>query len=105
MSDTLTGNPVAAMIEGGRHLVPDYMWGGIERYMLHGIPPGGFLTALLSNDLMEAFARADDENGENMRRWCQFLYNYAPSGSYGSPARFDAWLDKFAAQFVDEFTA
>lgn len=89
---------IAEMIEGGRHLIPPYMWAGIERYMVHRIQPGHFLTALFSNDLMEAFARADDENGANMRRYAQFLYNYAPRGSYGSPAAVREWLNPTEAQ-------
>lgn len=84
---------IQEMIQQGQHLIPPYMFGGIKRYMLDRIPPGHFLTALLSNDLMEAFARADDENSTNMRRYVQFLYNYAPCGSYGSPAAFNAWLN------------
>lgn len=85
-------NQIKSMIEGGRHLVPAHMWGTVERYFVNRIPPGHFLTALLSNDLMEAFARADDENAANMQRWCQFLYNYAPRGSYRSPEAVNAWL-------------
>lgn len=84
---------ITAMIEGGRHLIPPYMWGGVERYFVNRIPGGSFLTALFSNDLMEAFGRADDENSANMRQYCQFLYNYAPRGSYGSPENVRAWLN------------
>lgn len=86
-------NEIREMIEGGRHLVPDYMWGAVERYFVNRIPPGHFLTALFSNDLMEAFGRADDINAANMQRWCQFLYNYAPCGSYRSPEAVRAWLN------------
>lgn len=87
---------IARMIEGGKHLVPDYMWGGISGYMLDGIPVGGFLTALLSNDLMGAFARADDYNTRAMLDWSAFLYNFAPSESHGSRAKHDAWLAAYA---------
>lgn len=90
-----TANPIADMIERGRHLVPDYMWDAVEGYYLHGYRPGGFLTALLSNDLMGALGKADDANGARMREWCQFLYNYTPAGSYGSPEKFAAWLARF----------
>lgn len=83
---------IQEMIARGRHLVPPHMWGGIERYFLKRIPPGGFLSALLSNDLMEAFGCADDENASAMQNWCRFLYNYAPRGSYGSPEAFMNWL-------------
>lgn len=89
---------IREMIQGGRHLIPPYMWGGVERYMVNRIAPGHFLLALLSNDLMEAFARADDENAANMRRYCQFLYNYAPRGSYGSPVAVRDWLNPSAVQ-------
>lgn len=94
MNDT----EIQEMIEQGRHLIPPYMWGGIERYMVHRVQPGHFLMALFSNDLMEAFARADDENGANMRRYAQFLYNYAPRGSYGSAAAVREWLNPTQAQ-------
>lgn len=89
---------IADMINGGRHLVPGHMWGAVERYFLQGIPGGSFLTALLSNDLIEAFARADDENADNMRRWAQFLYNYAPCGSYRSPEAVRDWLAQFRVE-------
>jgi hypothetical protein len=84
---------IREMIERGRHLIPPYMWGGVERYMVRRVPPGDFLTALFANDLMEAFGRADDENAANMRRYCQFLYNYAPCGSYGSRDAVRNWLN------------
>lgn len=93
ISSETAPNPILDMIEGGQHLIPPYMWGGVKRYMVDRIPPGDFLTALFSNDLMDAFGRADDENSANMRRYCQFLYNYAPRGSYGSREAVRAWLN------------
>lgn len=89
---------IRELIEGGRHLVPPYMWGGVERYIINRIPPGNFLTALFSNDLMEAFARADDVNTANMHNWVLFLYNYTPCGSYGSPAAVREWLNPTAQE-------
>lgn len=82
-------------LNDGQHLVPPHMWGGVERYFLQGLMPGDFLTALLSNDLMGAFSRADDLNANNMRRWAMFLYNYAPGGSYGSPDHVARWVARF----------
>jgi hypothetical protein len=82
----------ASRIEDGARYLPDYMVGAVKRYILHGIPPGSFLSAVICNDLREAFARADDENAENMRQWVQFFYNYAPSGCWGSPEKFSAWM-------------
>lgn len=82
---------IVSRIEAGAHLIPHHMVGAIKRYLLQGIPPGSFLTAVLCNDLREAFARADDENSACMHGWVKFLYNYAPTGSWGSPDAFREW--------------
>lgn len=73
-------------------LIPSHMHGAVKRYVMHGVPPGNFLTAVLCNDLKESFARADDDNAASMHGWVRFLYNYMPSNSYGSPELFKNWL-------------
>lgn len=95
MATTAEQKPIASLIEGGRYLVPPHMWDAVTNYFVHRYQPGGFLTALLSNDLMGAMGKADDVNASNMHQWCQFLYNYAPSGSYGSPENVRGWLADF----------
>ena len=72
--------------------IPERMMGGLERYIEDGIPPGHFLTGVLENDLMEAFSRADLENMKNIRAYCGYLYNEAPIGCYGSPAKVREWI-------------
>lgn len=72
-------------------LIPNYMIGGLRRYIEHGVPPGSFLTALLSNDLRGTFERADDDNRRCIENYVRFLYNYGPSECWGSPAKFEAW--------------
>jgi hypothetical protein len=64
---------------------------GLKLYVERGILPGDFLTALLSNDLVDAFGRADDNNTAAMRGWASFLYNEMPRGSWGSRATVEAW--------------
>ena len=73
--------------------LPEHCRGALERYIRHGIPPGHFLTALLSNDLRETFARADDINASAVRDYLVFLYSDAPSACSGSPSRFAAWVE------------
>lgn len=78
------------------HGIPDYMRGGLIRYFNNRLPPGGFLTAVLSNDLMEAFSHADETNRHCMRAYVMWLYNEAPgrsSGAWGSPEAVEKWLD------------
>jgi hypothetical protein len=66
----------------------------LERYVMRGIEPGGFLTALLSNDLWQTVARADDQNARVIKEYTVFLYNWAPSGCWGSSAKFEAWIER-----------
>lgn len=81
-------------LHNGLHLIPGHMTDGIERYIMRGVPCGHFLTALLSNDFIEAVARGDDANQAALIGWAKFLYNYAPAGCYGSPAKYAAWVAK-----------
>ena len=78
----------------------EYMVGAMVRYFEEHIQPGHFLTAVLSNDLFEAFGRADDVNARYMKAYVQWLYNYAPgrhSGCWGTPDAVDNWLKERAA--------
>lgn len=72
--------------------LPFHMQDTARRYVEQGIPGGSFFTAVVSNDLMGAFAKADDCNVEAMRDWCTWLYNDAPSGCYGSPQKVAEWI-------------
>lgn len=74
-------------------MIPDHMQDGLRRYIEHGIPPGHFLTAVLQNDLRGACERADFTNRSILFKYIQFLYNYAPPSSWGSPERFKIWVN------------
>lgn len=79
-------------MECAYHLIPAHMHQAIRDYVLHGYQPGSFLTALLSNDFMEAAARADEDNARCLKGWAQFFYNYVPNGCYRSPEAVAAWI-------------
>jgi hypothetical protein len=72
--------------------IPLHMQDALAGYLLYGQRVGHFLTALLSNDLKEAVARADDTNVTHFREYMMFLYNRAPSDCFGSPQAHAAWL-------------
>jgi hypothetical protein len=91
--------PLNRIVEGA-HLIPSHMIGAVKRYILQGIPPGSFLTAVLCNDLRAAFAQADDDNAAAMQGWVRFFYNYAPSGCWGSTENYHNWLAKFRKEAV-----
>ena len=64
----------------------------VKMYIEEGISGGGFLTALLSNDLVATFSTADDENREVIGEWVSFLYNDMPYGCWGSKEKVQAWI-------------
>jgi len=74
------------------HTIPDHMRAGAQRYVERGIRPGDFLSAVLSNDLMGAFQKADVINFNAMEYWARWLHDEAPAGCYGSPEKFKAWI-------------
>jgi len=74
--------------------LPEHMQGAMKRYMEHGIEPGSFLMAILTNDLMGAFGRADHINRERIGDYCQWLYNNSPAGSHGSRESVNAWMKR-----------
>ena len=72
--------------------VPDHTLYGLRRYVEDHIPTGGFLTAVLSNDLRLACEYADLENQPHIFDIVNFLYNEAPAACWGSPERVEQWL-------------
>ena len=68
------------------------MAGSVKLYIEEGIDGGSFLFALLSNNLGQAFCRADSDNTKAMKEWVMFLYNQAPSDCWGSKEKVQAWI-------------
>jgi hypothetical protein len=73
--------------------VPDNLHDGLIEYIADRRSVGGFLTALLSNDLAQAIVRSDPITGLFIRETVLFLFNHAPSPCWGSPAAVEAWLN------------
>jgi len=53
--------------------------------------PGGFLTAVLCNDLAKAVSKADDRNVELIPNYVRLLYNHAPADCWGDDETVDNW--------------
>ena len=79
-------------------MIPERTRESLVLYVEHRIQPGHFLTAVLENDLFGAFNRADDENTAAMRHIVAYVYNYLPSGCWGSPRKVSAWLTGVAEE-------
>ena len=66
----------------------------LKRYVENGIPTGGFLQAVLENNLMEAMGRADLYNRVNLFDICSYVYNEIPYACHGSKEIVATWLAK-----------
>jgi len=77
---------------GAFETIPDHMCQGLDDYIERHWKPGGFLLAVLSNDLREACALADYINIKALPVFVAYLHSEAPSACWGSPERVEAWL-------------
>ena len=72
--------------------LPEHMQLTARDYIERHVPPGPFLTAVLSNSLIGAYKAADSKNTAAMWSWANWLYNECPSNAWGSPEKVAAWI-------------
>ena len=87
---------MAMMVDGGfefRNMVvrPSTIR-AIDLYLAGHVPPGPFISAVLSNDLAEACGRADGENMRSLPAIIAYITGHAPVECWGSGAKVKAWL-------------
>ena len=84
----------------GQHLIPQHMQDVLARYLFKGVRPGDFLSAVLANDLVQAFGQADATNEEMMWHYATWLYNHAPhhpTACWGSWSQVNWWCEQGGA--------
>lgn len=72
--------------------IPEHTKAALDRYVNDRLPPGGFLTAVLTNDLTGAVTRADDINRRHLPEIVGYLFNECPASCWGNQQRVEAWL-------------
>jgi len=75
------------------YAIPEYMQGGLQRYLEEHIRPGDFLEAVICNDLRGAAVRADDINIHLLGEYMKWFYNEVPITCWGSPENYKAWIE------------
>lgn len=70
----------------------------IDRFVEHGIPPGGFIYAVLTNNLKESFMRADTHNREYLFDIVSYCYNEIPAAAWGSVEKYNEWGNEVRKQ-------
>lgn len=73
-------------------LVPSHIQPGLQDYIEYGIPPGSFLEAVITNNLLESFARADEINAKRVGDIVKFMYQFAPLECWGSREAMEKWI-------------
>lgn len=72
----------AGIIQESQQVYPDIPKETLEeiyRFLFHRCPVGGFLGAVLRNDLRGAIFSADEKNLKAIKSLIQFIYNECPS--------------------------
>ena len=72
-------------------VLPAHLRRGLEEYIERGHIPGQFLSAVLSNDLMGAFAHGDETSKAALDTIIKFMWNEAPSACWGSKTFMTGW--------------
>jgi hypothetical protein len=73
--------------------VPEHIIESLQRYIDHGVPTGGFLRAVIENDLYLSVSMADEINIRIIPAILAYLVNNAPTGCWGRTGIFDKWLE------------
>lgn len=75
--------------------LPDVSQEALKNYFLYALPPGSFLTALLSGQPWTVvISRADVWNKPILGKYLGWLQELAPEGSWGSEENVEDWLNK-----------
>lgn len=77
-----------------RRDIPDHAKEALMNYFNNCWEPGGFLMAVLCNDLYAAATKADHINGPELTYIVKWIINNAPYGSWGDRETVDDWLKK-----------
>ena len=62
----------------------NYLDEALENYLVHGLSPGSFLTAVLANDLERAALRADHWNKQHLADIVIAVAQNCPYNAFGS---------------------
>jgi len=72
--------------------LPAHVHKRLEDYIQRGMPVGGFLQAVIANDLRDAVARADDSNIQVLPALAAYLFQNAPMMAVGSREAYEQWV-------------
>jgi len=82
--------------------IPQHTQSALKRYVEHGYMPGGFLTAVLCNDLFQAVCRADHMNQACLADIVKWIYNSMPMAARGSEDNMMNWCRAVQTELAEQ---
>lgn len=79
------------MLDFSNHNIPAHTQYALTEFVERGIPVGGFLHSVLSNDLFGAVDSADSENLLALKDITGWLHAHAPEACWGIEAKVLRW--------------
>lgn len=73
-------------------MIPEHTMYALNQYVKHGQPVGGFLEAVLTNDLVGAFDYADDEHQACMLDLLRHIRLKIPARCWGDRENLIEWI-------------
>lgn len=84
-------------------LCPPKVRESLERYWTDGVPVGDFLQAVLCNDLVGAFMRADEDNRKALGDIVAWVHGTLPCDIWGSREAYLSHIkSKYNVRVVDQ---
>jgi len=74
--------------------IPLVTFNGLERYVIKGIRPGGYLNAVICNNLFQALGQADQHNRHAIGTLATFINSKCPAACFGNPELVQDWIDQ-----------
>jgi hypothetical protein len=71
--------------------IPESILRGLRNYRDEHLPTGGFLYAVLTNDLKEAYNAADPHSLYSLPAIIKYVYSEIPREAVGSPEKYNKW--------------
>ena len=73
-------------------MIPERTKETIDNYVTKGLEPGGFVHAVLANDLKGALGQADAMNRECLFAIVGYVYSFIPHNAHGSYEIVQKWI-------------
>jgi hypothetical protein len=80
---------------------PVYILDSINRFVEHGLEPGSFVKAILSNDLVGALNRADTASLRGLQDILGYCQMNIPATCWGSSAKVKNWQGVVQGETVE----